>query len=117
MEKNRVYCYCRVANDDHLALEQQAAQLQRYARQAGYTIIGISADLGGSLKLDRPALQRVTKAVMDGKVDIVLVNSIDRIARQWGLRESYTKFLTENKVKLVCVKDRLIISDEGVSLI
>ena len=78
----RVFVYCRVAHDDSFSLEAQAAQLRRYAEQAGYTIIGATAEQGSGLTLDRPGLEKVTQAVLDGKVDMLLVNSIDRIGRE-----------------------------------
>ena len=37
----RVFLYCRVAHDDTFALERQRFLLQLYAKQAGYTIIGV----------------------------------------------------------------------------
>ena len=80
----RVFVYCRVAHDDSFSLEAQATQLRRYAEQAGYTIIGATAEQGSGLALDRPGLEKVTQAVLTGKVDMVLVNSIDRIGREWG---------------------------------
>lgn len=70
----KAYFYCRVAHDDSFSLEQQAAKLRRYAEQAGYTIVGVAAEHGSGLTLDRPALQELTEAVLAGKVDVVLVS-------------------------------------------
>ena len=46
-------------------------KLRRYAEQAGYTIVGVAAEHGSGLTLDRPALQELTEAVLAGKVDVV----------------------------------------------
>ena len=92
----RVFVYCRVAHDDSFSLEAQAAQLRRYAEQAGYTIIGATAEQGNGLALDRPGLEMVTQAVLAGKVDMVLVNSIDRIGREWGMTQAYIDLLTQH---------------------
>ena len=81
----RAYIYCRVAHDDSFSLEHQRFLLQLYAKRAGYTIIGASDECGNGLTLDRPALQKVTEAVVAGKVDVVLVQSLDRIGREWGM--------------------------------
>ena len=78
----KAYFYCRVAHDDSFSLEQQVAKLRRYAEQAGYTIVCVAAEHGSGLTLDRPALQELTEAVLAGKVDVVLVNSLDRVGRQ-----------------------------------
>ena len=111
----RVFLYCRVAHDDGFSLEAQGAELRRYAKQAGYTIIGAADEHGSGLTLDRPALQEVTKAILDGKVDVVLVKSIDRIGRKWGMTQRYIDLLTEHKVQLLCIQDRLLFSENGAT--
>ena len=75
----KAYFYCRVAHDDSFSLERQAEELRRYAEQAGYTIVGVAAEHGSGMTLDRPALQEVMEAVLAGKVDVVLISSLDRI--------------------------------------
>lgn len=72
------YFYCRVAHDDGFSLERQAAELHRYAERAGYTIVGAAAGHGSGMTFDRPALQEVTEAVLARKVNVVLVDSLDR---------------------------------------
>ena len=111
----RVFVYCRIARDDSFSLEAQAAQLRRYAEQAGYTIIGATAEQGSGLTLDRPGLEKVTQAVLDGKVDMLLVNSIDRIGRKWGMTQAYINLLTKHKVKLLCIRDPLLFDKQGVT--
>ena len=111
----RVFVYCRVAHDDSFSLEAQAAQLRRYAEQAGYTIIGATAEQGSGLALDRPGLEMVTQAVLAGKVDMVLVNSIDRIGREWGMTQAYIDLLSQHKVKLLCIRERLLFDKQGVT--
>ncbi len=69
------------------------------------------------MSLDRPALYKVTQAILDGEVDLVVVDSISRIGRDWGITQSYIELLTQHKVKLLCVKEQLMIDGEGVTLI
>ena len=104
----KAYFYCRVAHDDSFSLERQAEELRRYAEQAGYTIVGVAAEHGSGLTLDRPALQELTEAVLAGKVDVVLISSLDRIGRDIDL-------LTEHKVKLLCVRERMMIDSSSFS--
>ena len=111
----RVFVYCRVAHNDSFSLEAQAIQLRRYAEQAGYTIIGATAEQGSGLTLDRPGLGKVTQAVLAGEVDMVLVNSIDRIGREWGMTQAYIDVLTQHKVKLLCIRDRLLLDENGAA--
>jgi len=111
----RVFFYCRVAHDDGFSLEAQGAELRHYAEQAGYTIVGAADEHGNGLTLDRPALQKVIEAVLAGRVDMVLVKSIDRIGREWGMTQRYIDLLTEHKVRLLCVRDRLLFSEKSVT--
>ena len=97
------------------SLERQAEELRRYAEQAGYTIVGVAAEHGSGLTLDRPALQELTEAVLAGKVDAVLVNSLDRLGRDWGMTKQYIDLLTEHKVKLLCVRERMMIGSSSFS--
>ena len=85
----RVFIYCRVARDDTFALEHQRFLLQLYAKRAGYTIIGAADEYGSGLTLDRPGMGKVTQAVLAGEVDVVLVHSLTRIGREWGMTQSY----------------------------
>ena len=89
------------------SLERQAEELRRYAEQAGYTIVGVAAEHGSGMTLDRPALQEVMEAVLAGKVDVVLISSLDRIGRDWGMTKQYIDLLTEHKVKLLCLRERV----------
>ena len=80
-----------------------------------YTIVGVAAEYGSGLTLDRPALQELTEAVLAGKVDVVLVNSLDRLGRDWGMTKQYIDLLTEHKVKLLCARERLTIDSASFS--
>ena len=81
----------------------------------GYTIVGVAAEHGSGMTLDRPALQEVMEAVLAGKVDVVLISSLDRIGRDWGMTKQYIALLTEHKVKLLCLRERVSSDISGVS--
>ena len=109
----RAFLYCRVARKDTDALKHQRFLLTHYAKQAGYTIIGAVDEYGSGLTLDRPALRKVTEAVVAGKVDVVFVQSLTRIGREWGMTQSYIDLLTRHKVKLLCIRERLLFDENG----
>ena len=111
----RAFLYCRVAYDDSFALEHQRFLLQLYAKQVGYTIIGAADEYDSGLTLDRPALQKVTEAVAAGRVDVVLVHSLTRIGRERGMTQRYIDLLTRHKVKLQCIRDRLLFDKNGAA--
>lgn len=110
----RVALYCRVAYEDGFSLEAQAAELRRYAESNGYIIVGVMAEHGSGLTLDRPALAEVTRAVCAGEVDVVLAKNLSRIGRGWGLTQSYIDLLNEHRVSLLCVSEGLIISNHSL---
>ena len=67
-------------NYDELPLFLNAAmvaKVQMCIRDS--TIVGAAAEHGSGMTLDRPALQEVMEAVLAGKVDVVLISSLDRI--------------------------------------
>ena len=89
--------------------------IHKFCLIAIYTIVGVAAEYGSGLTLDRPALQELTEADFAGKVDVVLVNSLDRIGRDWGMTKQYIDLLTEHKVKLLCARERLMIDNASFS--
>ena len=89
--------------------------IHKFCLIAIYTIVGVAAEYGSGLTLDRPALQELTEAVFAGKVDVVLVNSLDRLGRDWGMTKQYIDLLTEHKVKLLCVRERMMIDSSSFS--
>ena len=78
-------------------------------------IIGAADEYGSGLTLDRPALQKVTEAVVTGRVDVVLVHNLTRIGREWGMTQRYIDLLTRHKVKLLCIRDRLLFDENGAT--
>ena len=111
----RVFLYCRVAHQDTFALEHQRFLLELYAKRAGYTIISAADEYDTGLTLDRPALQKVTEAVVAGRVDVVLVHNLTRIGREWRMTQRYIDLFTRHKVKLLCIRDRLLFDENGAT--
>jgi len=74
----------------------------------------LADEYGGGLTLDRPGMGKVTQAVLADEVDVVLVHSLTRIGREWGMTQSYIDQLTRHKVKLLCIKERCLFSEKGV---
>ena len=91
--------------------------LQHYATRAGYTIVSVSAERGNGLTLDRPALKKVTQAVLAGEVDLILVQSITRIGREWCMTQGYIDMLTRHNVTLLCVREQIMFGPGGTALV
>ena len=44
-----------------------------------------------------------------------LDDSLTRIGREWGMTQSYIDLLTRHKVKLLCIRDRLLFDENGAA--
>src|SRR5580704_2693107 len=81
----RIALYARVSSDEQRegqTIDSQVAELERYAVQQGWAIIGTYKDDGwsGGL-LARPELDRLRDDASVHRFDAVLVNDVDRLAR------------------------------------
>ena len=84
MEKaKRAWIYCRIdaPEDTHGVLKGQHEKLDSYANQMCFTVVGSSHDLGNCLTLNRPGLAELMEAIITGKMDMLIIDSINRIGR------------------------------------
>jgi DNA invertase Pin-like site-specific DNA recombinase len=84
MEKSkRAWIYCRIdaPEDTHGVLKGQHEKLDSYADQMCLTVVGSSHDLGNGLTLNRPGLTELLEAAIIGKMDVLIIDSINRISR------------------------------------
>lgn len=89
MEENqnnlRVATYARVSTEEQRegqTIDSQVAEIERYASDRGWPIIGVYKDEGwsGSL-LARPGLDKLRDDASKGLFNAVLINDVDRLAR------------------------------------
>ena len=80
MKKTAVYC--RVSTYDQVkGLQSQEKALTDYCSNHGLgNLIWYKDKISGS-KIDRPAFNKLQKAIFDGKVDTVVVWKLDRLSR------------------------------------
>ena len=79
-QQTRTAIYARVSTLDQDP-EMQIRELRAYAEHRGLTIVDEFVDYMSGVKDDRPALNRLWKAVRGRKVETVLVWKFDRFAR------------------------------------
>ena len=41
--------------------------------------------------------------------------NLARIGREWGMTQSYIDLLTRHKVKLLCIRERLVFDENGAA--
>lgn len=102
MEHNNAWIYCRIdaPEDTHGALKGQYEQLERYAEQMGFTVVGSSQDLGSGLRFDRPGLLAVRDAAKVGDCEVLLVASVNRIGRDMEKAAEFIRNLSDCGVRI-----------------
>lgn len=119
MEQKRAWIYCRIdaPEDTHGALKGQYEQLERYAEQMGFAVVGSSQDLGNGLRLDRPGLQVVQEAAKAMDIQVLLVASISRIGRDVAQTAEFVRSLSDCGVRIYSpMEGELIVSCEQEDL-
>lgn len=81
----RVALYARVSSEEQKegqTIDSQVAELERFARERAWQIAGTYKDEGWSgAILARPALDELRDEASKGKFNAVLINDVDRLAR------------------------------------
>ena len=84
-ENVRVALYARVSTEEQRegqTIESQVAELEQFAKDQQWAVAGVFKDEGWSGGvLERPALDRLRDAASRGSFDTVLINDVDRLAR------------------------------------
>ena len=102
MEHKNAWIYCRIdaPEDAHGALKGQYEQLERYAEQMGFTVVGSSQDLCSGLRFDRPGLLAVQEAAKAGDCEVLLVASVSRIGRDAAMTAEFIRSLSDCGVRI-----------------
>ena len=85
----RAAVYCRLSKDDDLqgestSIANQRAMLENYCEQQGWEVVKVYQDDGYTgLNMERPALQRMLKAVERKQVNIVVTKDLSRLGRNY----------------------------------
>lgn len=96
--QKRAAIYLRVSQVDQTT-DNQRLDLERVANQRGWDVVEIYLDHGISGTRDRrPALDRLRKDAMQGKLDVVAAWSIDRLGRSLPHVVNLLAELTEQHV-------------------
>lgn len=82
-QRIRAWLYCRIdaPEDARGILKSQKKELQDYADQMGFEVVGASEDLGSGLIFERPGLAEFMKAAETGRIDVLVAKNLSRIGR------------------------------------
>lgn len=107
----RVAAYCRVSTDDEEQLTSYEAQKAYYTDKImtnkEWTLAGIFADEGitGTSAKKRPEFLKMIRQCEQGKIDVVLVKSISRFARNTVDSLNYIRKLKELGIAVIFEKE------------
>lgn len=101
----RVAIYARVSSEEQRegqTIDSQIAELERFAREKSWDLIGVYKDEGWSgALLSRPALDRLRDEAARRHFDLVLLNDVDRLARDVAHLGIVKRDLERSGVKVV----------------
>jgi DNA invertase Pin-like site-specific DNA recombinase len=94
--------YCRTAQKDDAASENQKAQLTRLANEQGYGRVLVFTDNGVSgATMNRPGFAAMNAAIDRGEIHSVLVSNLSRIGRNYIQTEQWIERLYGENVALI----------------
>ena len=100
--------YCRTASthpNDFKAIWHQRDKVRVFAHEHGHDVFKIYTDDGysGNEIDNRPAFAEMEADMAAGKIDTIIVNSIDRIARDHFIREDWLHQLELMGIRIIAL--------------
>ena len=107
MEEYKVWAYARSAAPNLTALENQLEEVMREADKRGYILVNTSMELKRGTEFWRPALFAMLKAVRQGRVNAVMVQSLDRLSHDTATLYHILRFLQNHGAVLITTKPEI----------
>ncbi|MCB2187893.1 MAG: recombinase family protein [Deltaproteobacteria bacterium] len=107
---SQAFAYLRVSTVGQVqghGFDRQLDTIQAYAREAGIEIIQVFKEEGISGTTDetqRPAFQELMAAVLGNGVRTIIVESMDRLARELRIQEALLVYLASKGVSLISAR-------------
>lgn len=102
----KAYGYLRVSSQGQVegyGFDRQEDTIRNYAKKAGFEIAGIFKEEGVSGtkdELNRPAFQAMMTEILSNGVRTVIVEGLDRLAREYRIQETLLIYLASKGVSL-----------------
>ncbi len=103
----KAFAYTRVSGKGQLeghGLERQHDAIQKYASNTGYQVTGVYSEEGISGTTDescRPAFQRMVTDILRNGVSHVIVESLDRLARDLQVQLQLSAYCASKQIELI----------------
>ena len=106
---NQCYCYLRVSGLTQIdggGLHRQLQTVEHYARDSRYEIVRVfeEAISGTTDETERPAFREMIAEILSDGVRTVLVESLDRLGREFRVQESLVIYLASKGVDLISAR-------------
>lgn len=108
--KIKAYGYVRVsgkAQIDGYGFDRQEETISSYAEKAGYEIVQFfreEAVSGTAGEADRPAFQDMMAEILRNGVRTVIIEGLDRLAREYRIQETLLIYLASKNVDLISAR-------------
>ncbi len=118
-----VAAYCRVSTNKDSQEESFEVQIKAYQKMINdnpqWVFAGIYSDSGrtGTSAMKRPGFQRMIADAMDGRIDIILVKSISRFARNVIDSQRYVQRLKEDGIIVKFERENISTDDPASEFI
>jgi len=102
----RVYAYLRVSGKGQVVghgFERQLETIKKYCDQAGYEIDQVFKEQVSGTKdeTDRPEFSAMITTILRDGVDTIIVESMDRLAREYRIQEQLLIYLASKNINLI----------------
>lgn len=104
MTTKKAYAYLRVSSRGQLdghGFDRQQETIRTFAKRSGYEIAGIYRDAHTGTEADRPAFTDMLAAILANGVRVIIVESLDRLARDLIVQTVLLAKLKTNGVTLI----------------
>jgi site-specific DNA recombinase len=112
--KMKICLYARVSSEEQKegqTIDSQIAELERFAKQRAWRVVDVYRDEGRSgAIMARPELDRLRDDATKGLFEVVLINDVDRLARDVAHLGVIKRDLERKKIRLIF---RKLPSDES----
>ena len=103
----KTYAYLRVSGQaqiDGNGFDRQLEAIEKYAQNHGYEIVDVFKEggvSGAKGEADRPGFQEMIAEILRNSVHTIIVESLDRLAREYRIQEQLLIYLVSKGIDLI----------------
>lgn len=106
MKKQKAFAYLRVSGKKQInghGFDRQLSTIKKFCKTSGYGIAGVFKEQvsGAKDETHRPVFNEMVKEILSNSVKIIVVESLDRLAREYRIQESLLVYLASKRITLL----------------